>query len=154
MVLWYNVVLYDSLKARQRYHAYASKYHEFIHCYCVKWEYNILVSLEIHLHLYHTGENKQSNSQKSRQRVHIWPRTKMMPTLVGKYKIVTRKLNFTLHAYTLRTLHACCRQPKFRKLKIRKSSARALFLYNCTPNISRSADASVSVAGLIYVLNG
>ena len=30
--------------------------------------------------------------------------------------------------------------------KIRESSARALFLYNCTPNISRSADASVSVA--------
>ena len=47
---------------------------------------------------------------------------------------------------TPRTLRACCSQSKFRILKIRESSARALFLYNCTPNISRSADASVSVA--------
>ena len=50
------------------------------------------------------------------------------------------------HSYTPRTLRACCSQSKFRILKIRESSARALFLYNCTPNISRSADASVSVA--------
>ena len=50
------------------------------------------------------------------------------------------------NSYTPRTLRACCSQSKFRILKIRESSARALFLYNCTPNISRSADASVSVA--------
>ena len=50
------------------------------------------------------------------------------------------------HSYTPRTLRAFCSQSKFRILKIRESSAHALFLYNCTPNISRSADASVSVA--------
>ena len=49
-------------------------------------------------------------------------------------------------SYTPRTLRACCSQTKFRILKIRESSARVLFLYNCTPNISRSADASVRVA--------
>ena len=51
-----------------------------------------------------------------------------------------------LNSYTPRTLRACCSQSKFRILKIRESSARALFLYNCTPNISHSADVSVSVA--------
>ena len=50
------------------------------------------------------------------------------------------------HSHTPHTQRTCCSQSKFRILKIRKSSARALFLYNCTPNISRSADASVSVA--------
>ena len=49
-------------------------------------------------------------------------------------------------SYTPRTLRACWSKSKFRILKIRESSARALFLYNCTPNISRSADASVSIA--------
>ena len=49
-------------------------------------------------------------------------------------------------SYTPRTLRACCSQSKFRILKIRESSARALFLYNYTLNISRSGDASVSVA--------
>ena len=49
------------------------------------------------------------------------------------------------HSYTPCTLRACCSQSKFRILKIRESSARALFLYNCTPNMSRSAYASVSV---------
>ena len=49
----------------------------------------------------------------------------------------------TKYSYTLRTLRACCSQSKFRILKIRESSAHALFLYNCTPNISRSADVSV-----------
>ena len=43
---------------------------------------------------------------------------------------------------SIHTLRACCSQSKFRILKIRESSARALFLYNCTPNISRSAWAS------------
>ena len=50
------------------------------------------------------------------------------------------------YLYTPPTLRTCCSQSKFRILKIRESSARALFLYNCTPNISRSADASVNVA--------
>ena len=50
------------------------------------------------------------------------------------------------YSYTPRTLRACCSQSKFRILNIRESSARAIFLYNCTPNISRSANASVSVA--------
>ena len=50
------------------------------------------------------------------------------------------------NSYTPRTLRACCSQSKFRILEIHESSARALFLYNCTPNISRSADVSVSVA--------
>ena len=62
----------------------------------------------------------------------------------------TKKINYgtdnIIYSYTPRTLRACCSQSKFRILKIRESSARALFLYNCTPNISRSADASVSVA--------
>ena len=51
----------------------------------------------------------------------------------------------SIHSYTPRTLRACCSQSKFRILKICESSARALFLYNCTPNISRSADTSVSI---------
>ena len=46
----------------------------------------------------------------------------------------------------IHTLRACCSQSKFRILKIRESSAHALFLYHCTPNISRSADASMGVA--------
>ena len=54
--------------------------------------------------------------------------------------------NLVVYSYTPRTLRACSSQSKFRILKICESSARALFLYNCTPNISRSADASVSVA--------
>ena len=49
-------------------------------------------------------------------------------------------------SYTPRTLRACCSQSNFRILKICESSAHALFLYNCTPNISRSDDVSVSVA--------
>ena len=49
-------------------------------------------------------------------------------------------------SYTPGTLRACCSQSKFRILKIHESSAGALFLYNCTPNVSRSADASVNVA--------
>ena len=49
------------------------------------------------------------------------------------------------NSYTPRTLRACYSQSKFRILKIQESSARALFLYNCSPNISRSADANVSV---------
>ena len=61
------------------------------------------------------------------------------PTHLGNHLI-------NMHSYTPRTLRACCSQSKFRILKIRESSARALFLYNCTPNISRSADASVSIA--------
>ena len=48
--------------------------------------------------------------------------------------------------FEIHTLRACCSQSKFRILKIRESSACALLFYNCTPNISRSADASVSVA--------
>ena len=55
---------------------------------------------------------------------------------------VVYEFRFIHSEYTTRML-----QPsKFRILKIRESSARALFLYDCTPNISRSADASVSVA--------
>ena len=50
------------------------------------------------------------------------------------------------NSYTPRTLRECYSQSKFRILKMRESSARALFLYNCTPNISHSADASVSAA--------
>ena len=55
-----------------------------------------------------------------------------------------------LISYHKRFIHSvytstCCSQSKFRILKIRESSARALFLYNCTSNISRSADASVSI---------
>ena len=68
----------------------------------------------------------------------------------GKNKYLCQfKLNnnfiITIHTYTPRTLRVCCSQSKFRILKICKSSARALFLYNCTPNISRSADARVRV---------
>ena len=55
-------------------------------------------------------------------------------------------LCLNIHSYTPRTLRPCCSQSKFRILKIRESSARTLFLYNCTPNISSSADASVSVS--------
>ena len=35
------------------------------------------------------------------------------------------------YSYTPRTLRACCSQSEFRILKIRESSARALFLCNC-----------------------
>ena len=38
------------------------------------------------------------------------------------------------HSYTPRTLLACCSQSELMILKIPESSARALFLYNCTPN--------------------
>ena len=58
---------------------------------------------------------------------------------------LTLRMSMT-YSYTPRTLRAYCSQSKFRILKIRESSARALVLYNCTPNISRSGDASVSVA--------
>ena len=44
------------------------------------------------------------------------------------------------NSYTPRTLRACCSQSKFRILKIRESSARALFLYNCTPNTLRARE--------------
>ena len=60
----------------------------------------------------------------------------------NQIEVVTLKV----HSYTPRTLSTCCSQSEFRKLKIRESRARALSLYNCTPNISPSADASVSVA--------
>ena len=56
-------------------------------------------------------------------------------TLCDFYRI------FIHSAYTMHML-----QSKFRILKIGESITRALFLYNCTPNISRSADASVSIA--------
>ena len=74
----------------------------------------------------------------------------VLPTRVRLNNIHTFRIHYTLRA--------CCSQSKFRILKIREST-RALFLYNCTPNISRSADTSVSVAfnpsvGLIYFLNG
>ena len=41
--------------------------------------------------------------------------------------------SFLANSYTPRTVRACCSQSKFRILEIRESSARALFLYNCTP---------------------
>ena len=40
-------------------------------------------------------------------------------------------------SYTPRTLRACCSQSGLTILKIRKSSVRALFLYNCTTNTLR-----------------
>ena len=43
-----------------------------------------------------------------------------------------RALSYT--SYTSRTLRACCSQSELTILKIRESSVRALFLYNCTPN--------------------
>ena len=58
----------------------------------------------------------------------------------------SQEVGLKKNSYTPRTLRACCSQSKFRILKIRESSARALFLYNCTPNISRRADTNVSVA--------
>ena len=66
------------------------------------------------------------------------------------------------NSYTPRTLRACCSQSKFRILKIRQSSGRALFLYNCTPNISaqcwRERERRVGLiyasVGLIHFLNG
>ena len=64
--------------------------------------------------------------------------------IILQFWIFTR--SNTWYSYTLRTRRACCSQSKFRILKICESSARALFLYNCTPNISRSADANVSIA--------
>ena len=68
-------------------------------------------------------------------------------TCLNLYGLIVWLVYFiNFNSYTPRTLRACCSQSKFRILKIRESSARALFLYNCTPNISRSADASVSVA--------
>ena len=51
--------------------------------------------------------------------------------------VASRLLGFVWNSYTPLTLHACCSQSKFRILKLRESSAHALFLYNCTPNIWR-----------------
>ena len=41
--------------------------------------------------------------------------------------------NLNIDSYSPRTLRACCSQSEMTILKIRESSARALFLYNCTP---------------------
>ena len=68
------------------------------------------------------------------------------PKIESNKKIETDLEVNKTNSYTPHTLHACCSQSKFRILKIRESSSGALFLYNCTPNISLSADASVSVA--------
>ena len=62
------------------------------------------------------------------------------------FKLAVASVQSHIHSYTPRTLRTCCNQSKFRILWIRESSACALFLYNCTPNISHSADASVSIA--------
>ena len=48
------------------------------------------------------------------------------------------------HSYTPRTVHEWCSQSELRIVKIRKSSARALFLYNIIA--LRTLNASVSVA--------
>ena len=69
-----------------------------------------------------------------------------MTHLSGYLLLSAAEVLITHYSYTPRTLRARCSQSKFRILKIRESSARALFLYNCTSNISRSADAGVSVA--------
>ena len=65
----------------------------------------------------------------------------------SKFQLISfLRLQVMHDSCTPRTLHTCCSQSKFRILNIRESSVRALFLYNCTPNISSSADVSVSVA--------
>ena len=60
------------------------------------------------------------------------------------------------HSYTLRTVRAWCSQSEFRIIKIRETSARALFLYNCTANILRSRERRVwsihARVGLIHLL--
>ena len=50
------------------------------------------------------------------------------------------------YSYTLLTLHVCSSQSEMTILKKTGTrSARALFLYNCTPNSSHSAGTGVSV---------
>ena len=49
------------------------------------------------------------------------------------WKII-HKLHAKYHSYPPRTLLACCSQSKLTMFKIRKISARALFLYNTTKN--------------------
>ena len=46
-----------------------------------------------------------------------------------KLYVIRIKSTLKGHSYTMRTLRACCSQSKLRMLKIRESSARALFLY-------------------------
>ena len=66
--------------------------------------------------------------------------------------------NFIWYSYTPRTLRACCSQSELTILKIHERSARALFLYNCTPNTLRARECSVGCihmrVGLIHLLLG
>ena len=60
------------------------------------------------------------------------------------------------HLYTPCTLRECCSQSDSRILKIRTSSVRLLFLYNCTPNTLRAYERSIGCIhmpiGIIYLL--
>ena len=49
-----------------------------------------------------------------------------------------------VNSYTLHAQSACCSQSELTILKIRESSAHALFLYNCTPNTLRALEHSVA----------
>ena len=56
------------------------------------------------------------------------------------------KCHNLIHIHTLRIHYAHALANLNSEYSKYAKVARALFLYNCTPNISRSADASVSVA--------
>ena len=71
------------------------------------------------------------------------PKSQHACIILSKFTRKSKYAVIDLYSYTTRTRRACCSQSKFRILKICKSSARALFLYNCTPNISCSACVSV-----------
>ena len=65
-----------------------------------------------------------------------------------------------MYSYTPRILRACCSQSKFRILKIRESSARALFLLQLhSEHVAqclreRRVELIYANVGLIYFLNG
>ena len=68
------------------------------------------------------------------------------------WNAATMKVNAMLiitHSYTPRTLRPSCSQSELMILKICKSSAHALFLYNCTPNTSCVCECSLVCTSLV-----
>ena len=66
----------------------------------------------------------------------------LYPSLICWYTQILHNAIISLLFYTLRVL-ACCSQSELTIFEIRESSARALFLYNCTPNTLRRSARSV-----------
>ena len=60
-------------------------------------------------------------------------------------------LQYTIIHYSYATLHACCSQSELTIVKVTEISARALFLFNCTPNNFHAREGRV---GCIHVRVG